>query len=89
MSDRDAVSGDLRPAMPSGRHDAGLRRKAARKGRERGCSIYIAAEELAAAGIDLDGPPPLYRVWPGRKRTVMIQLYPSPAPPADNGGTDT
>lgn len=80
------MSGRLRPAAVPGRHDAALRRKASRKGRERGCSLYIAAEELAAAGIDLDGPPPLYRVWPSRKRTLMIQLYEAPVAPADDGG---
>lgn len=66
---------DLRPATSAGRHDAAQRRKASRKGRERGCSLYIAAEELELAGIDPYGPPPEYKAWPGRKRTVLIQLY--------------
>ena len=76
MADRvsDRVSADL----PSGRHDAGHRRQSTRKGRERGCSLYIAAEELLAAGIDLDAPPPRYRVWAGRKRTLVVSLYPQP-----------
>jgi len=79
----DAVSGDLRDAIPSGRHDAAERRKASRKGRERGCSLYIAAEELAAAGIDPYSDPPLFKVWPSRKGSLLIQLYKPPAPPAD------
>jgi hypothetical protein len=72
------VSGRLTAELPSGRHDAGLRRQSTRKGRERGCSLYIAAEELQAAGIDLDGLPPRYRVWAGRKRTLVVSLYPQP-----------
>jgi len=64
--------------LPSGRHDAGARRKATRKGRERVCSLYISAEELAAAGVDLEASPPLYRVWAGRKRTLVVSLYPQP-----------
>jgi hypothetical protein len=72
------VRGDLSPDLPPGRHDAAQRRKASRKGRERGCSLYIAAEELQAAGIDPQSPPPLYRVWAGRKRTLVVSLYPQP-----------
>lgn len=82
----EAVRRDLRPPATAGRHDAAQRRKASRKGRERGCSLYIAAEELAAAGIDPYGEPPTFKVWTGRKRTLMIALYQSPAPPADDGG---
>lgn len=70
------MSADLRPDLPPGRHDAAQRRKASRKGRERGCSLYIAAEDLVAAGIDPYGLPPEYKVWPGRKRTLMVALYP-------------
>lgn len=81
------MSAPVTASGKAGRHDAGLRRKAARKGRERGCSLYIAADELAAAGIDPYGPAPLFRVWSGRKRTLMIALYPQPATPADEGGT--
>lgn len=72
------MSASLTPDLPPGRHDAGQRRKASRKGRERGCSLYIAAEELAAAGIDPYGPPPTFKVWTGRKRTLMIALYVTP-----------
>lgn len=72
------MSGRLSPDLPPGRHDAGLRRQASRKGRERGCSLYIAAEELIAAGIDPYAPPPAFKVWPGRKRTLVVSLYPQP-----------
>jgi hypothetical protein len=63
--------------MP-GRADPGQRRRALRKGRERGCSVYIDAETLAALGIDPSGPAPFYRTWPGPRRThptVLVQLY--------------
>jgi hypothetical protein len=56
-----------------GRHDTGLRRKATRTGRQRGCLVYIAAEELLLAGIDPYADPPHYRVYPkrGLKRAAI------------------
>lgn len=57
------------------RADIASRRRAVRKGRERGCSLYIPAEQLERAGIDPHGPPPFYRSWDGRKGTVLIQFY--------------
>ena len=62
-------------SVPSGRHDPGARRRSKRAGRERGCWLYVPAEFLAANGIDPYGAPPLYRVWAGRKRTLLVQLY--------------
>lgn len=62
-------------SVRAGRHDAGVRRRSKRAGRERGCWVYVTAEELAGAGIDLTSPPPEYRAWPGRKRSVLVQLY--------------
>lgn len=62
----------------AGRHDHAERRQSLRKGRERGCSIYIPEEVLRALGIEPDDPPPFYRTWPGPKRTnptVLVQLY--------------
>ena len=61
----------------AGRADIALLKKGRRKGREKGISVYIAAEQLEAMGIDPDGPVPLYRVWAatGRPRAV-ISLYP-------------
>lgn len=56
-------------------YDRALRRQSLRKQRERGCSIYVPAEELAKAGIDLDGPPPFYRVWGSRRGSVVVRLY--------------
>jgi hypothetical protein len=60
-------------------YDAARRAQSTRRGRERGCSVYIAAEELARAGISLDGPPPLYRARGYRRsrngHTVIVSLY--------------
>ena len=65
------------PASPlrAGRFDAMRRRRALRTGRQRGCFIYIAAEELHKAGIALDGPAPFYLVWGSRGGSVLVRLY--------------
>ena len=64
---------DTRP-----QYDAQRRRRAVRGGRQRGCSIYIAADELEAAGYDPDGPLPHYRVWGRPKGSILVQLYTRP-----------
>lgn len=56
-------------------YDQGLRRIGQRRGRERGCWLYVPAEELKKASIDPAGPPPFYRIWPRRKRTLLVQFY--------------
>lgn len=61
--------------VASGRHDPAKRRQALRKGREKGCSVYIAAEQLAAAGYDPSGPAPFYRVWGSSRGGLFIRLY--------------
>lgn len=71
-----ALRAPLSTAVPSGRHDPAERRRSKRAGRERGCWLYVPAESLAASGIDPYGPPPRYRAWAGRKRTLLVQLYP-------------
>lgn len=58
-----------------GAYDSARRRQAKRTGRERGCWIYIPAEELARAGIDPHGPLPLYRTWGTARRGVLVRLY--------------
>lgn len=63
------------PETRNGRHDPAVRRKSIRKQREKGCSIYITADDLRRAGIPADGLPPLYRVWAGRRRGLTITLY--------------
>lgn len=60
---------------PAGRYDAMARRVSQRKGRERGCWVYIPAEELEAAGYTEEEDPPFYRVWGYRRGSVVIRLY--------------
>lgn len=68
--------------MPYGRYDSGERRRSKRTGRERGCWLYIPAEELAKAGVDLDGPPPLYRTWGRPRGSLVVRLYKDARPKA-------
>jgi hypothetical protein len=56
-------------------YDAARRRRTVRRGRERGCWLYIAADELVKAGVDLDAPPPWYRVWGSRRGGLVVRLY--------------
>jgi hypothetical protein len=74
VPDREDYS---QPALPYGRHDAMLRRKSQRAGRERGCWVYIPAETLVSAGIDPQGPAPYFRTWGGRRGSVLVRLYKS------------
>lgn len=71
MSDNGTQNGTI----PNGRYDSGARRQSKRAGREKGCWIYIPAEELVAAGIDPTGPPPLYRTWGSRRGSLLARLY--------------
>lgn len=64
------------PTTPApGRYDSARRRRSLRRGRERGCSVYISAEELLKAGIDPKAAPPFYRVWAGNRGGVTVQFY--------------
>lgn len=65
----------LTPPRSSGKHDPAARRKAQRRGRERGCWVYIAADDLAAAGFAAGDPPPWYRIWGGRRGRYIVTLY--------------
>jgi hypothetical protein len=56
-------------------YDPAERRKATRAGRQRGCSIYIPADDLRAAGINPDEPTPHYRIWPSARGSLLIRLY--------------
>jgi hypothetical protein len=56
--------------------DHGYRRKATRSGRMKGCYIYIPAERLQEVGVDPQGPTPRYRVWSGRRGSLLVTLYP-------------
>ena len=73
------LQADLRPSKPAvrpGRHDHAARRRAQRRGRERGCWVYIPAEQLALAEFPPDAPPPWYRVWGGRRGRFVVVVYP-------------
>lgn len=59
----------------AGKYDSGQRRRSQRRGRERGCWLYVPADELVRAGIDLDDPPPLYRTWGTARGGVFVRLY--------------
>jgi hypothetical protein len=61
-----------------GRHDHAEPRQSKRSGRERGCWTYIPAEQLAALGIDPNGPAPFYVTTASnnRGRRVFVRLYP-------------
>src|SRR5205085_12248991 len=59
----------------AGRADHAVRRLAQRRGRERGCWVYIDAEQLAKTGVELNGEPPAYRTWAGPRGRVVVQLY--------------
>lgn len=57
-----------------GSYDHARRRRTKRGGREKGCWIYIAAEELERVGFEPGGVLPWYRVW-GTARGLVIRLY--------------
>jgi hypothetical protein len=64
--------------VKAGRYDAARRRRSVRRGRERGCWVYIPLEELERAGIT--GERPWYRVWGSAVRgaRVTVNLYREP-----------
>lgn len=57
------------------RYDRAARRRAQRSARERGCWVYIPAEELAKAGVDPTGDVPHYRTWGSVRGSVLVRLY--------------
>jgi len=63
----------------AGRYDKAERKQSTRKQREKGCRVYVTAEELRAAGFAPEAPPPFYRIH-GYKRSknagsVIVSLY--------------
>lgn len=72
MSAAQSVS-ETRRESPQ--YDYARRRRATRTGRQKGCYIYVPADELVKAGIDPDGPPPEYRLWGTRGGGLMGRLY--------------
>lgn len=57
------------------RYDSALRRRAQRKGRERGCWVFIPAEELEKAGRSPELEPPYYRTWGTKRGVVLVRIY--------------
>jgi hypothetical protein len=55
--------------------DPGYRKQSTRSGRARGCFIYIDAETLRRSGVDPALPPPRYRLWNGRRGSLLVTLY--------------
>jgi hypothetical protein len=55
-------------------YDQAARKKAVRQGRQKGCSIYIAAEELRDAGYG-DVAEVFYRVWATSEGGLQVRLY--------------
>lgn len=68
--------------LSQGRHDSASWRRAKRSGRQRGCYIYLAAEELERAGLDPTAAVPTYRVWPSKAKgngRFVVTLRPEPS----------
>lgn len=62
--------------MVTGRTDVGERKRSQRRGREKGCWVYIPLEQLLEAGFRDSEPPPFYRVWAAKGRPrFVVNLY--------------
>jgi hypothetical protein len=59
-------------------YDPAARRRGVRRGRERGCWLYVPAEEVSKALGEVPDTPPFYRVWGLKGATVMVKLYRDP-----------
>lgn len=66
----------------AGRYDPAERKRGQRRKRERGVWVYIAAQELDAAGFGGEQPPPFYRCHGHRRSrnagSVIVSLYREP-----------
>jgi len=62
--------------------DTARRKRAQRRGRERGCWVYIDAEQLSRSGISPLDPPPYYRCNGYRRslngHSIIVSLYREP-----------
>lgn len=60
----------------AGRADDAARRKGVRRGRERGCWLYVSEAQLLELGWTRDDPPPFVKWWVDPKRPRLIgNLY--------------
>lgn len=71
----EAPRAPLSPAERNTKYDYALRRRSVRRGRERGCWVYIPAEELKQTGIDPHAAPPFYGLWGRPRGSVLVRLY--------------
>ena len=58
-------------------HDYARRRRAKRTGRQKGCTVYIPAEQLQRSGL-ADRWPLYFRVWGGARGRFVVVLYEEP-----------
>lgn len=63
-------------------YDPAARRRSVRTGRERGCWVYVPAEELELLGFAKGDPPPFYNLTALRRRSVALHFYAEERPPA-------
>ena len=59
-------------------YDSARRRKTVRKGRERGVWLFVPAEVLEAANIDVKADPPWCRLFSNVRQRVIVQFYDEP-----------
>lgn len=59
-------------------YDRFRRKQAVRRGREKGCWVFVPADELVKAGINPNDPPPLYRIWATPKGGLLGRFYREP-----------
>lgn len=74
------MNAPISPQVPAWGYDRARWKQGVRKGRERGCWVYIARDELESAGIPTDAPPPWYKLSGAQSRKsshrVIVSLKP-------------
>jgi len=58
-----------------GKYDPAARRRGVRRGAERGCWLFVPADELRKAGVDPYSDPPSYRTWGSARGSVVVRFY--------------
>jgi len=60
-------------------YDPARRRRTVSRGRERGCWVYVPAEEIEKTSYGGQRPPPFYRLWArAGGRTIVVEFYAEP-----------
>lgn len=62
----------------SGKFDPQARRRSQRSGRETGCWVYIAGEQLGRGGFLQGEPRPWYRISGGERGRYVVTLFRDP-----------